>query len=116
MKRVKDKMNNKLSIDKIDIELIKLMTKIDKENKDLKSYQATKNIFPELNNDYELRKKECFLRLRLNRLVLYGIFGKRPEINTFFLNKDKCRLVRGIIYFEFNEVLRLIINLNKLEG
>jgi len=84
-------MSVKITIDKYDLDIIKYLYDLKKEET-ITTYQIAKFLFPEVMSDYKLRTKDCFVRSRLDRLAEMNIIkiNRESEKAYYFLVERKC--------------------------
>lgn len=102
----------KFSIDDNDLKIIKILVEVERNPQSITSTTLARKIF-DIPNDYELRKKENFIRQRLNKLLSYGLVA-RPD-KDYCLDMDKVELKDNVLTFKYNSVMTAILNLNSIK-
>lgn len=90
---------NKFSLDDVDMTIIYLLFKT---GKPLTTTQITKLVFPTISNDYELRKKDNFIRSRMKKLESMNILLRidNGEKSTYIPNLDNVDIGESILTFQ----------------
>ena len=80
-----------MNIDEIDIRIIAHLYSL-KKDEDVTTYELAKFIFKNVVSDYELRKKDCFIRSRLDKLAELGaiIINRDRKKAYYMLMVDNC--------------------------
>jgi len=80
-----------VNIDEIDLQIIDILYNL-KDNETITTYQIAKIIFPYIEDEYEFKIKDNFIRTRLNKLAKYGLIkiDKASKKAYYFLILNNC--------------------------